>query len=45
MPRKSAKAKVKGLIQVWLKAGSLVVVEEKDDHREIKNFVKVADDK
>ena len=42
---KSAKAKVKGLIQVWLKAGSLVVVEEKDDHREIKNFVKVADEK
>jgi hypothetical protein len=41
---KVAKAKVKGLIQVWLKAGSLVVVEEKDDHREIKNFVKVADD-
>ena len=41
---KSGKAKVKGLIQVWLKAGSLVLVEEKDDHRELKNFVKVADD-
>jgi hypothetical protein len=41
---KSDKAKVKGLIQVWLKAGSLVVVEEKDEHRETKKFVKVADD-
>ena len=42
---KSGKAKVKGLIKIWIEAGSLVVVEEKDDHREIKNFVKVADDK
>jgi hypothetical protein len=41
---KSGKARVKGLIHAWLKAGSLVVVEEKDDHREIKSFVKVADD-
>jgi hypothetical protein len=42
---KSGKAKVKGLIKIWIGAGSLVVAEEKDDHREIKNFVKVADDK
>jgi hypothetical protein len=42
---KSGKAKVKGLIKVWIGAGSLVVAEEKDDHREIKNFVKVADDR
>jgi hypothetical protein len=41
---KSGKAKVKGLIKIWLKAGSLVVVEEKDEHRETKKFVKVADD-
>ena len=41
---KSEKAKVKGLIQAWIKAGSLVVVEEKDDHRELKNFVRVAAD-
>jgi hypothetical protein len=41
---KIGKAKTKELIKVWIKAGSLVVVEEKDDHREIKKFVKVADD-
>jgi hypothetical protein len=41
---KADKAKVKALIQIWLKAGSLVVVEEKDDHREMKSFVKVAGD-
>jgi hypothetical protein len=42
---KSDKAKVRGLIKVWLKAGNLVVIEEKDDHREMKSFVKVADDR
>jgi hypothetical protein len=41
---KSEKAKVKALIQIWIKAGSLVVVDEKDDHREWKKFVRVADD-
>jgi hypothetical protein len=43
LDNKADKAKVKGLIHVWLKAGNLVVIEEKDDHREIKNFVRVAD--
>jgi AAA domain len=41
---KSEKAKVKGLIKIWISQGSLVVVEEKDDHRELKSFVRVADD-
>jgi hypothetical protein len=41
---KSDKAKFKGLIKVWLKAGNLIMVEEKDDHREVKKFVKVAGD-
>jgi hypothetical protein len=27
-----------------LKAGNLIVVEEKDDHREFKKYVKVAND-
>ena len=33
-----------GLIRIWINAGSLVVVEEKDDHRELKKFVKVAEE-
>jgi AAA domain len=41
---KSDKAKVKGLIGIWVKAGSLIVVKEKDEHRELKAFVKVAGD-
>jgi hypothetical protein len=40
---KADKAKAKGLIQAWLKAGNLVVVEEPDANREIRKFVKVAD--
>jgi hypothetical protein len=44
LDNKSDKAKVKGLIQIWIKAGNLVVVQEKDDHRELKDFVKVASD-
>ncbi|WP_339033628.1 AAA family ATPase [Bradyrhizobium symbiodeficiens] len=41
---KADKAKVKGLLDFWIRAGSLVVVEEKDEHREMKKFVKVAAD-
>jgi hypothetical protein len=37
-------AKVKALIKFWIKAGSLSVVEEKDEHREMKKFVKVTPD-
>ncbi|MDI2103933.1 AAA family ATPase [Bradyrhizobium sp. Mp64] len=39
---KPDRAKLKGLIKAWVKAGSLEVVEELDDHRERKNFVRVA---
>jgi hypothetical protein len=41
---KADQAKVKGLIKFWIKAGSLSVVEEKDEHREMKKFVKVTAD-
>jgi hypothetical protein len=39
------KAKVRGLIDIWVKAGSLVVVEDTDpESRKKKKFVKVAAD-
>jgi hypothetical protein len=41
---KADKAKVKGLIKIWIAAGSLIVVEEKDEHRELKKYVKVANE-
>ncbi|WP_084799951.1 AAA family ATPase [Bradyrhizobium sp. Ai1a-2] len=42
---KADKAKVRGLIDAWVKAGSLVVVEEKDpERRERKKFVRVTAD-
>jgi hypothetical protein len=41
---KADKAKVRALVQIWLKAGSLVVVEEPDANRIIRKFVKVADE-
>jgi len=38
---KAEKAKVRGLIEIWVKAGSLVVVQEKDPaRREMKKFVR-----
>jgi hypothetical protein len=37
------KAKVKGLIKIWIAAGNLVVVEELDDKRMPRKFVQVAD--
>jgi hypothetical protein len=42
---KADKAKVRGLIDIWVKAGSLVVVEDTDpESRKKKKFVKVAAD-
>jgi|EndMetStandDraft_7_1072992.scaffolds.fasta_scaffold13435_2 hypothetical protein len=41
---KADKAKVKALLDFWIKSGSLVVVEEKNEHREMKKFVKAADE-
>lgn len=38
------KAKVKALVKLWIGAGSLVVVEEKDASRRPRNFIRVADD-
>ena len=41
--KKADKAKVLGLLKVWLGMGSLVVVKRYDpDRREIKDFVEVA---
>lgn len=41
---KADKAKVKGLVKIWIAAGNLVVVEEMDDKRMPKKFVQVATD-
>jgi hypothetical protein len=41
---KSDKAKVRALLKLWIDRGSLIVVPEKDGHREVKKFVMVADD-
>ncbi|WP_440642076.1 AAA family ATPase [Bradyrhizobium sp. PUT101] len=40
----AAKAKVKGLLKVWLGTGSLVVVRRQDPQRKAKDYVEVADD-
>ena len=40
---KADKAKVKGLIKIWIGAGNLVVVEELDEKRMPRKFVQVAD--
>jgi hypothetical protein len=44
LDNKADKANVRGLLDFWIKAGSLAVVEEQDAHRERKKFVKVAAD-
>jgi hypothetical protein len=44
LDNKSDKAKVSGLIKVWLSQGSLVVVEEMDEKRMPKKFVQVANE-
>jgi hypothetical protein len=41
---KADKAKVGALIKIWIGKGSLVVVERKDEHRELRKFVEVASD-
>ena len=41
-PSKADKAKVLGLIKVWLGSGALVVVKRQDDRRKTKDFVEVA---
>lgn len=38
------KAKIIAMLKVWLKAGSLVVVEGKDENRIIKKFIEVKED-
>ena len=38
------KAKILGMLKVWLKAGSLVVVEGKDENRIMKKFIEVKED-
>jgi hypothetical protein len=37
------KAKVSGLLKVWLSAGSLVLVERSDEQRRPREFVEVCD--
>ena len=39
--KKATKAKILAMLRVWLAAGSLVVVEGKDEKREIRKFVEV----
>lgn len=41
---KADKAKVIGLIKIWLAAGSLIVVEEQDEKRNVRKFVEVRED-
>ena len=44
LDNKADRAKVVGLIKIWIGAGSLVVVEEPNEKRELKKFVRVADE-
>jgi hypothetical protein len=41
---KATRAKVVGLIKVWLASGALVEVEGQDDRRRIRAFVEVAEE-
>jgi hypothetical protein len=38
---KADKAKIIGMLKVWLSAGSLVVVEDYDDTRRLRKFIEV----
>jgi AAA domain/Bifunctional DNA primase/polymerase, N-terminal len=40
---KAGKAKVNGLVKVWIKQGSLIIVEEPDEKRMLRPYVQVAD--
>jgi hypothetical protein len=41
---KADKAKILGMLKVWRAAGSLVVVEDQDEKREIRKFIEVRED-
>ncbi|MCA1410276.1 AAA family ATPase [Bradyrhizobium sp. NBAIM20] len=41
---KTEKAKVAGLIKIWLASGALVEVEKPDENRKMKKFIEVAGD-
>jgi hypothetical protein len=41
--KKTDRAKIIGLLKVWLKSDALEIVEELDEHRELKKFVKVVE--
>ena len=41
---KAHRAKIIGMLKVWLAAGSLVVVEGQDENRETKKFVEVREE-
>ena len=41
---KSDRARISGMLGVWIAAGSLVVVEGEDEKRMIKKFVEVKED-
>jgi hypothetical protein len=40
---KAGKAKVAGLIKIWIGKGSLVVVEEQDEKSMMRKYLQVAD--
>jgi hypothetical protein len=40
----TARAKVRGLLKIWIKSGALVVVEGHDDKRNLRKYVEVAED-
>jgi hypothetical protein len=44
LDKKADKAKVKGLIEIWLKSGALITVEGEDDKRNPRKFVEVKPD-
>ena len=41
---KTDKAKIVGMLKVWRSAGSLIVVEDKDENRIMKKFIEVKGD-
>ena len=41
---KAHRARIGGMLKVWLAAGSLIVVEGQDENREMKKFVEVKED-
>ena len=41
---KAHRAKIVGMLKVWLAAGSLIVVEGQDENREMKKFIEVREE-